>query len=206
VEEGIRQFLTMVCGQLRQSPGSVEVIYTYGTSVLEEPSHHWIDFGVSNLMEIHTDVGSMIDMIKRFREYDDDLSLFMPELLGVMDDFAFHAAIFNVYFFSFEAAATGPLDKSARESRHRDTRAVSMDIYRENLDAIVGVWDLDISEDEKRSLLTYIVLECLSVMNCFDHLFVNPDAIRATDRHWHLRRLCKAIAALQFYWSVIRYA
>ena len=102
MEQKIREFMTLVSEQLRRSPGSIEMIRTCGTSALEEASPHWIEFAVSNLMEIHANVGSMIDMIRRFAEYDDKPSQFMYDFTEIMDDLAFHAAVFNVYFFSIE--------------------------------------------------------------------------------------------------------
>ncbi|MBL0381988.1 MAG: hypothetical protein JKP90_20685 [Desulfofustis sp. PB-SRB1] len=94
----ISLFLQRAGIKLKDGSGSVEIISTSGTSILDEKIEHWVEYGVSNFDEIYLNVSDIVSMINCFESYEDDPSQFMYDIRAVLDDLSFHSSIYGIYF------------------------------------------------------------------------------------------------------------
>lgn len=100
MDKQIKTFLRNICEKIQDSAGSVDTIFTSGTSILSENAEQWIGFGTSNVSEIY----SHLEDIERGIELNHEnlLMAMLEDLLPALEDLAYHSAVFGIYFFSIE--------------------------------------------------------------------------------------------------------
>jgi hypothetical protein len=100
MNEKIRRYFEDICEKIRNSPGSVDTIFTSGTSILSENADQWIGFGVSNVSEIYSHLDSIIQETNQ--NHQKPRAGVFQDLLPILEDLAYHSAVFGIYFFSIE--------------------------------------------------------------------------------------------------------
>ena len=103
MDDDLKIFFTNICDNLKNSSGSVDIIVTTGTSVLLERSDDWISYGISNLSEIHAAIKDIMDILREYEPDDSSRELPVDDLFAVLQDLAYHSAVFGVYFFAIES-------------------------------------------------------------------------------------------------------
>ena len=100
MNEKIRKYFEDICEKIRNSPGSVDTIFTSGTSILAENADQWIGFGVSNVSEIYSHLNNIVQGANQ--NHPNPPAGVFENLLPILEDLAYHSAVFGIYFFSIE--------------------------------------------------------------------------------------------------------
>lgn len=98
----LKVFFENMCKSLKNSPGSIDMVFTAGTSILSEKAVDWSDFGISNIAEIHLAIEEIKGMCKNHQTLQDLSKSSLDDLFATLQDIAYHSAIFGIYFFAIE--------------------------------------------------------------------------------------------------------
>lgn len=169
MKQNIYKFFSFACESLKKSPGSVEIIQTSGISILDNEAAHWIYYGAKNLEEIFTNVDQIIKSFLSFNEYKDISSQFVPDIMAILDDFAFHAAIFGVYYFSFETIFAGNDNTVIANKNWTDKTA--MDGLRDIIIEVVSTWEIELNRKEKIGWIEKMLVYCFGIKKYYLLLF-----------------------------------
>ncbi len=134
---------------MASSYGSIDLVKTEGVSVLGKEGEYWVEFGASNLYEICMCADDIQSMLVNYDGYDDAKKQFMPDLLAVLDDFVYHASIFNIYYNS----AIKRFLRDSGNQQYIDGKELSNYMERVAIANIAGDWEINLSTAQKKDII-----------------------------------------------------
>jgi predicted RNA-binding protein len=199
--QNINKFFSFVCDSLKKSSGSVEIIKTSGVSVLDNEAAHWINYGAENLEEIFTNVDQIIKSFQSFNEYNDISSQFMPDIMAILDDFAFHAAVFGVYYFSFETIFAGINTSVITNKNWTDKKA--LDGLKDTIIEVISAWEIELKQSEKIVWVEKMLVYCFGIKKSYSLLFEEGMIFEESKGYNLLKNLYLHVLSLQKAWSAL---
>ncbi len=156
-----RILLEEACGAIQESFGSIDLIKTAGVNILKSEGQDWIDFGASNLQEMCIRANEIRSMLINYNNYDDTKKQFMPDVLAILDDLAYHASIFNIYYNS----ALRSMSVNSGKIQSIFHEKLKYDLFDVEKDKITNDWEFNLSETRKKEFI--FNLYKLSSLLCF---------------------------------------
>jgi|AVFP01.1.fsa_nt_gi hypothetical protein len=191
----ISLFLQRAGIKLKDGSGSVEIISTSGTSILDEKIEHWVEYGVSNFDEIYLNVSDIVSMINCFESYEDDPSQFMYDIRAVLDDLSFHSSIYGIYFHNISNLFEyGELYLGSLETKNYLDENINNDSIFSD---IAFSWDVQINLKDKIKIIREIYCYCLNVKGDFEKLFYKKNSVSFEDSGIFIERIYYYILKLQ---------
>jgi len=138
--------LKYICDNVKNSFGSIDIVKTEGVKILEQEGEHWVEFGASNLHEICMRAEEIKSMLSYYDNYDDVREQFVPDIIAISDDLAYHASIFNVYYFS----ALRRFFKKKQNISNISKNEFAEYLKSINIENITNRWDVNISNETKK--------------------------------------------------------
>lgn len=143
--------LRKICEGIKSSYGSVDIIKTEGSQILEKEGEYWVNFLASNLYEIYTNSKEINFMFLNYENYSDAKEQFFYDVLAILEDLSYHSSIFNIYYFS---SIKKLMDKEKNVDENID------DIYffskKINIDSIINIYDFSKKEKRKKIVINLI--------------------------------------------------
>ena len=178
----LKVFFENISKNLKDSPGSIDVIATTGTSILSGDPGQWIDFGISNISEISISLQDIKDILKNYETSGVSEGIILDNLFPIMQDLSYHSAIFGVYYFAFENSfQNNMLDNDI------------LKIQRAELNGITK--ETDFTEQPLKKLLQSILAEAINAEIYFKAVFLNENA----DKLAYLYKLQRSLLTLQIF-------
>jgi hypothetical protein len=191
----ISLFLQRAGIKLKDGSGSVEIISTSGTSILDEKIEHWVEYGVSNFDEIYLNVSDIVSMINCFESYEDDPSQFMYDIRAVLDDLSFHSSIYGIYFHNISNLFEyGELYLGSLETKNYLDENINNDSIFSD---IAFSWDVQINLKDKIKIIREIYCYCLNVKGDFEKLFYKKNSVSFEDSGIFIERIYYYILKLR---------
>lgn len=203
MHDNIVKAFNLFSHSLRLPESSFEVVKNYNVDASAETKKKWVDDGIFNFIEIYRSVSKLIDLVEQFDTYPDEKNQFVYDIKAILDDFAYHASIFGLYFFNIDELLS---------NRQKENDVIKIDEKNlnltknddENLNNISRNFESEMSHDQKVEFLKKILLSCRKIKAHFDNTFKNKNEQAIADSNYHqlLLGLYSEILFLQYSWSI----